>query len=271
MPGTEPVSASIVTTVTGVSSVSREAPLDYSPHDGAATRPGIVRLGLLGSGRVVTVAIDERRFGLLQWPDELLSDGVVMLDRMGATDIPAIVLACNDSEVTRWLGLPSPYTEEHARQFLDQQTAEAQHGNQLNFAIRTAGTGQELVGAIGAIFSRARPGECEIGYWVAAPVRGQGVARKAIVLLARYALRTWPLRRIELPIEPKNVASRRAAEGAGARFEGVRRAGFQRGDGTVCDVAIYALVPADLIKPVHRAREVMHEPRRSRSQHGCQQ
>jgi ribosomal-protein-alanine N-acetyltransferase len=183
--------------------------------------------------------------------DASLCDGVVMLDRMRAKDIPAVVSACNDPEMTRRLGLPSPYTEQHAREFLDQQAADAQHGNLLNFAIRVAPAGEELVGSIGANFARARPGECEIGYWVARPARGRGLARRAIVLLAEHVFTTWAVRRIELPIEPDNLASRRAAEGAGAGFEGVRRAGGRRFDGEVCDVAIYAFIPTDALHPPH--------------------
>jgi RimJ/RimL family protein N-acetyltransferase len=200
-------------------------------------------------GKVVKVADDRGRSGSLGWPDKPLSDGVVTLDRMGAMDIPTIVSACNDPKITRWLGLPSPYTQQHAGQFLDQQVVEAERGDLLNFAIRLAPTGGKLVGSIGANFARARPGECEVGYWVARPARGRGLARRAIVLLAGYLFSTCALRRIELLIEPDNLASRRAAQGAGAHFEGVRRAGMRRGDGEVSDVAIYAFVPADLLRP----------------------
>ncbi|HWB72713.1 MAG TPA: GNAT family protein [Egibacteraceae bacterium] len=180
----------------------------------------------------------------LQWPAEPLSDGLVTLDRVTTGDVAAIVAACNDPEAVRWLPLPVPYGDHDASEFLAAQRPEADRGVTLNFAIRRVGSPQ-LVGSIGAHFARARADEAELGYWVAPAARGAGVARRAIVLLARHVFRTYEPRRIELLIQPGNVASRRAATAAGAIFEGVRRAAIDlRGEPR--DAAVYALLPADL-------------------------
>lgn len=188
----------------------------------------------------------------LQWPPEPLSDGLVALDRMTSGDVGAIAAACSDPEAVRWLPLPVPYGDHDAGEFLAAQCPEAERGVTLHFAIRRVGSAQ-LVGSIGAHFARARAGEAEIGYWVAPAARGAGVARRAIVLLARHVFRTYEPRRIELLIQPGNLASRRAAAAAGATFEGVRRAALElRGEPR--DAAVYALLPADLA--------VHDEPRR---------
>jgi RimJ/RimL family protein N-acetyltransferase len=185
---------------------------------------------------------DERPAGPLCWPEEPLSDGVVVLDRLVEADVLAIVTACNDAEIQRWLPLPFPYTPDDGYAWLRQHQEEAEQGANLDFAIRMAGQAK-LVGSIGAHFARCRAGECEFGYWIAPQVRGRGVARRAITLLAGYVFAVWCPRRIEMLIQVGNLASRRAAEGAGARFEGIRARGIRHRGGTIVDAAVYAVVP----------------------------
>ena len=47
-----------------------------------------------------------------------LSDGEVGLRGLAASDIPAIVEACRDTEIPRWTRVPSPYLREDAERFL---------------------------------------------------------------------------------------------------------------------------------------------------------
>jgi RimJ/RimL family protein N-acetyltransferase len=135
-----------------------------------------------------------------------------------------------------------PFTPAIARERLQRWRERAERGEELNFAIRMEDDA-EFVGVIGADFWRCRAGECEIGYFVTPAARGRGVARRAIALLAAYVFATWSPRRIELLIRPGNTASRRAAEGAGTRFEGIRSRGIRLRDGTIVDAAVYALLP----------------------------
>lgn len=195
-----------------------------------------------GSDTVTGMSSQERPAGPLRWPGQPLSDGVVVLDRQVEADVPAIVAGCSDAEAQRWLALPSPYTTGDAYAWLREHREEAERGKNLDFAIRLAGQ-PALVGSIGVHFARCRAGESEIGYWVAPAARGRGVARRAIVLLAGHVFVTWHPRRIEILIHPANVASRRAAEGAGASFEGIRARAIRNRDGTVADAAVYALFP----------------------------
>lgn len=187
----------------------------------------------------------QRPRGPLRWPDPALRDGVITLDALTESDLPSIVLASDDPESTRWLELPSPYLEEHAREFFLRQLSWADSGGSLVFAIREQATGRFL-GTIGAHFARSRAGEAEIGYAIVPAFRRQGVARRATVLLARYLFATYRPGRIELLIQPGNVASRRAAEGAGAQFEGIRRAALAYA-GRPVDAAVYSLLPEDVV------------------------
>lgn len=90
--------------------------------------------------------------------------------------------------------------------------------------------------------------EAEAGYWVRRSACGQGVAATALRAMAAFGFRELRLVRVSMRIRLDNRSSRRAAERAGARFEGVLRHGLMVGD-TPIDAAVYSLLPADLARP----------------------
>lgn len=180
----------------------------------------------------------------LEWPAHALSDGVVALDPMIDEDVPRIVAGAADAEIQRWLPLPSPYTEASARQFLADQAAAAAAGQGLNFAVRRAGT-PLLCGSMGIRFA-GRPGEGEIGYWISPDARGEGLASRGIRVLARWAIDRFALQRVEMLVQPGNVASQRACCRAGATEEGVRRRGLLMEGHEPCDAVVYSLTPDDV-------------------------
>ncbi|MEU4674233.1 GNAT family protein [Amycolatopsis sp. NPDC023774] len=75
--------------------------------------------------------------------------------------------------------------------------------------------------------------------------RGKGFARQALTALTRFAWSIPDLHRIELYIEPWNVASVRTAEAAGYQREGLLRS-HQEISGRRVDMLLYsAIKPAD--------------------------
>jgi RimJ/RimL family protein N-acetyltransferase len=84
-----------------------------------------------------------------------------------------------------------------------------------------------------------------VGYWVRSSALGRGIASRAVRLVARFAFDTLQLSRIEIVIRPENVASRRVAEKAGAKFETIARNRIVQ-LGRPYDAALYSLIPADL-------------------------
>jgi RimJ/RimL family protein N-acetyltransferase len=163
-----------------------------------------------------------------------LEDDEVLLRPFGDDDVPAIVAACQDPEIPRWTGVPSPYTEDDARRFL-RETEETV------FAITAKDTG-ELLGAIGV--REVDQGNIQIGYWVKREARGRGVATRALKLVARYAVEELRSGRVQLFTEPGNVASQRVAEKAGFVREGVLRR-YLNMKGVRRDGVIYSLLPED--------------------------
>ena len=160
-------------------------------------------------------------------------------------DVPALVAACNDPEITRWIPvIPSPYTEEDARAFIGGTSRAVPEYTvpEHSFAVTRD---DALAGAIGmSVNSMNYRGR--IGYWVAASVRGRGVCTRALRLVSGWAFNELELQRLELITDPDNVASQRVAEKVGFQREGVLRAHLRHPDGRIRDSVMFSLLPGEL-------------------------
>ena len=83
--------------------------------------------------------------------------------------------------------------------------AQFDSGEQFVFGIFARGE-RELLGGTG-LHPRIGPGALEIGYWVRASAVRRGVATEATATLARVAFDVCRADRVELRIDPANVAS----------------------------------------------------------------
>jgi RimJ/RimL family protein N-acetyltransferase len=168
-----------------------------------------------------------------------LHDGDLLLRPWTEDDVPALVAACNDVEISYWIPLiPSPYTEADALAFIREEVTPDEN----SFAIVSDDI---LAGAIGmAVNSVNYRGR--IGYWVAREARGQGICTRALRLLSRWALDELELQRLELITDPDNAASQRVAEKVGFHREGVLRAHLRHPDGRVRDSVMFSLLPGEL-------------------------
>jgi RimJ/RimL family protein N-acetyltransferase len=167
-------------------------------------------------------------------------NGDLLLRPWAEGDVPFLVDACNDPEITRWIPvIPTPYTEEDALAFV---RGDAPGSPEHSFAITVDGS---PVGAIGMGLN-AHGYRGTIGYWIAAPARGNGICTRALRRLSRWGLDDLELVRLELITDPDNVASQRVAEKAGYLREGVLRAHLRHGDGRVRDSVMFSLLPGEL-------------------------
>src|SRR5918996_4506526 len=110
---------------------------------------------------------------------ELRGEGLLLRPWTEA-DVPALVAACSDPEIPRWIPvIPQPYTEADARRFVRGEWR-ANTGHQ--FAVTENGT---VVGSIGmTVNEELRNGH--IGYWCTKEARGRGVTTRALLVLCRW-------------------------------------------------------------------------------------
>lgn len=162
----------------------------------------------------------------LEFPDPELADGGVTLRRFEDGDAAWIAATCADPETARWLQrLPSPYTEESARAYVEYARLSWSTATSAPFAIC-----DESRAGLGAIELHLgeRP---SVGYWLNPDARGRGVATTALRLVCGWAFEELSLDRLLLTTHPDNVASQRVAERAGFTRAGVVETGLEFPDG----------------------------------------
>ena len=175
-----------------------------------------------------------------------LTDGVLLLRPPRPGDAPAITAAVRESlaELHPWMDWATQvYDESAASRWLVFTQLAWEHASGFQFVVTDAKTG-EYIGNCGIDGVNEKYRFCNIGYWVRTSRTKQGVASRAVRLAARFAFQTVGLVRAEIVIAAGNIASQRAAQKAGAHYEGLLlNRMVVRTD--VYDAAMYSLTPAD--------------------------
>jgi RimJ/RimL family protein N-acetyltransferase len=131
-----------------------------------------------------------------------------------ADDAHAIAEGCSEAAVARWTKVPSPYTLEDARAWIAMAERVRAQGTELPLVIVRKGE-DRVVGGV-ALRVRAEPEpHGEVGYWVAAAARRQGIGARAVRLVAAHGLEQLGLGWIEITVSPCNAASLALARSAG--------------------------------------------------------
>ena len=155
-----------------------------------------------------------------------------------ASDADSLVRHANNYRI--WINLrdafPHPYTKKDAHDFL---RAVLGGSPQTTFAICVE---DEAVGSMGFVI---RPDvervSAEIGYWLAEPFWGRGIATEALVAVTRYAIDTHQLTRIYAVPFAWNAASCRVLEKARYVLEArLRRSCIKNGQ--IIDQLQYAFI-----------------------------
>jgi RimJ/RimL family protein N-acetyltransferase len=151
-----------------------------------------------------------------------LTGGGVRLRPLADRDRPAVAAAYRDPAVTRWYGVPEPYTDRHADRLVHRiAPLEWARGAEAMFAI--TGADDTWVGTADLRVDGTDPGCGEVGFVVAPDARGRGHATAAVRLLVRWGFEELGLSRVQWRAEVGNHASRRVAEKAGFTVEGLLR------------------------------------------------
>lgn len=140
-------------------------------------------------------------------------------------DLEAVLAACQDSEIQRWVPIPVPYLREHALDYVTAHTEKTwDEGTEYTWTIRTDGT---LAGVVGLY--RLGHGSGDLGFWMDPAFRGRGLLTEACTAVLDFSLAEAPdglgLVRIGWNAYAGNIGSARVAQKLGFHFEGTARLG----------------------------------------------
>ena len=177
----------------------------------------------------------------------LASDGRIAIRRFAPTDLAPFYAAVDESraELMPWMPwMHDGYTIADTRDWLAQRDAEWDAHKDFSTLVVDAASG-EVLGAAG--FNQINHDQrfANLGYWVRSSRTGRGVASSAARLCARWGFEALGFGRAEIVAIRANVASCRAAEKAGARFECYARTRLFL-HAAWHEAAVYSLVPGDV-------------------------
>ena len=170
----------------------------------------------------------------MEGPPELRTQRL-LLRPFGTDDVDDVYAYASGPDWNRYLGLPEPYTRRSAESFvataiLDDPTT------RLRWAIVHE---EHVVGGIHLEFDS--PGAAELGYSLAQPLWGRGLATEATMAVVAHGFEECELARIWAYADIRNEASLRVLEKIGMRREGVLRSRRVVRDERVDDV-FYAVL-----------------------------
>ena len=173
-----------------------------------------------------------------------------VLRKWRLSDAPALAASLNNEKILNNLrdGLPFPYTEQDARDYITAMLS-ADEASTFAYAVTLD---DRAVGSIGAF----RQGNihrqtAELGYYLAEEYWGRGIMTQAIRQLCAILFDSTDLLRIYAEPFAYNTGSRRALEKAGFRFEGILKNNAVK-NGKVVDMALYSLTRMPEPYPVRR-------------------
>ena len=161
-------------------------------------------------------------------------------------DAEALCTAARESveTVSRWLPwCHADYAQKDAEAWITHCKSgwtQAEH-----YAFGIFGLDGQVLGGLGLNRIDREHRSANLGYWVRQRAQGKGFAPVATRAAAGFAFAHLDLIRVEIVAALDNLASRRCAEKAGARFEGIGRHRLVIRS-TPVDAAVYALLPGDL-------------------------
>ncbi len=147
----------------------------------------------------------------------------LVLDAPRESDIPAVLEACRDPELLRWVPLPEPYTIENAEFFVRSYCPHGLASGRFTVWAIREGAAAPLVGAVEVRRDEAA-GSASLGCWLTPSARRRGVMTEALTAVCDYALSPdgFGLDRLRWEYLPGNEASRRLADAVGFDFSGAR-------------------------------------------------
>ena len=143
---------------------------------------------------------------------ELSGEGLVLRDWTEA-DLAAMPELFDDPDIAYWTPMASPFDAAAARARLDRGRRLRADGTTILLAITVDGGAP-----LGEVMLRRAPEGTELGYAIGPAHRGQGLAARAVRVMAAYAFERLDARQVILELEAENAASVAVATKAGFRL-----------------------------------------------------
>ncbi|MFI2645845.1 GNAT family N-acetyltransferase [Streptomyces sp. NPDC018610] len=140
---------------------------------------------------------------------ELAGEGLVLRDWAEA-DLAAMPDLFDHPDIAYWTPIVSPFDEAAARARLERGRRLRAEGTTVLLAITVDGRAP-----LGEVMLRRAPEGVEIGYAVGPAHRGQGLAVRAVRVMAAYAFEQLGVEQVILELEAENAASVAVATKAG--------------------------------------------------------
>ncbi|MCX6428356.1 MAG: GNAT family protein [Actinobacteria bacterium] len=182
---------------------------------------------------------------MIWWPSEIptLQDGLITLRPAEESDALDVYEACQDPLIALFTTLPTNYTREHAASFYTGGLAGFDSRREIRFVITHGYPGEEVFcGVISFHSVDLNDHGAEIGYWMAAPMRGKGIGTRAVKALTHYGFTAMGFRRIEGLVDAENKASQALLLSAGYQFEATLRKKVTRDDGRQVDMVLFSAI-----------------------------
>ncbi len=158
------------------------------------------------------------------------------------TDAPALLAACQDPEIARWVTIPQPYGPADADAFIASSQTMWREGTGAPFAIVETAT-DRLLGAVTLFGPEGH--QATVGLWLVSGARGRGVGTRALRRLTDWTFETTAVFRLDCFIMVGNEPSERMVERAGFQREGVLRGWDLHHGGVPVDCVAYSRLRTD--------------------------
>lgn len=157
-------------------------------------------------------------------------------------DAPAVLRAMRDPQIVQWNPAPAAAADLAGAQEWVRRRADWSSPDRVSFAVVDQSS-DVLAGSVS--MHRGHDEDASIGYWTMPEVRRQGVAVRAVAVVARWAFETRYAYRLELCHAVANQASCRVAQRLGFPLEGTLRQSHRYGDGRRHDEHLHARLASD--------------------------
>ncbi len=189
----------------------------------------------------------------IPWPPEVdptafrLDASGLVLTPLREEDAPELLDLARESapEISRWMRWTNTARDlPGAQAVLQEWIGQWNRGEGYSFAARETPSGR-IMGGGGLNQFNVKNRFGNLAYWVRTSARGRGLAPRIARSLAQFGFSHLGLVRVEILMEPANVASVRAAEKSGALREGLLRHRILNGT-EPRPAVLYSLIPTDL-------------------------